>query len=358
MISASVWYNHLVRIVYVLVVVGCVALLLYTPGLIEKFLHKKSITILVWPTAIDTEFLADFEQSTGIKVHVSYVETNEEIMAKIRAQQISAYDLIMASDYMIDQMVQCRLLQPLKRDFFVHWHKLYKGLANLYFDPDNRYSIPFFWDMYGLCVDGNSTDIQQAAHVGWGLIFDSSKISGPIGMIEDYREAVILAATYLWCSTNTVQTLQDLSIIKDLLSNQKAWVTRYTDSRGGALVASQAARAAVTISTDVIRLKQYHPSVEFVVPDNGKFMIVDSFAIPNSTKKQDWVYQFLNYLYDPDILQRYANKHTLRTSHMQVKAAIITDTIEPDQQFMSSFSFFKTGISDKQLSKLWISVLS
>ena len=350
--------KFIVRMCFFCLVLAGVALFLYSSHFTRAIAYEKSINVLVWPTELDPEFIADFEKQTGIKVYFSYVETNEEVLAKLRLSRLDNYDLIMASDYMIEQMVCNKLVQPLSKNEFRHWASLYPQLCNCYFDRDNRYSIPFFWDVYGLCLDTQYIAPGDAQEVGWGLIFDSSKIVGSIGMIEDYREAVILAGVYLWQNTNVLESLQDLSVIRDLLRNQKKWVARYTDARAGSLIASQVVKCAVTISTDIVRLQPYHKNIAFVVPNHGKFMIIDSFAIPAATSKQEYVYQFLNYIYNPQVLQSYANKHTLRTARRDVQSAMITDGLVPDQTFMSQMTFFRTCIPEDQLAQLWISVLS
>lgn len=350
--------KFIIRMSFLFIVLAGIVLFLYSPHFTRAITYEKSINVLVWPTELDPEFIADFEKQTGIKVYFSYVETNEEVIAKLRLSQSDSYDLVMVSDYMIEQMVCNKLVQPLSKTEFHHWDSLYPQLCNCYFDRDNRFSIPFFWDVYGLCLDTRYIAPGDAQEIGWGLIFDQSKIVGSIGMIEDYREAVILAGVYLWQNTNVLESLQDLSVIRDLLRNQKKWVTRYTDARAGSLIASQVAQCAVTISTDVVRLQPYHKHIGFVVPHHGKFMIIDSFAIPAATCKQEYVYQFLNYIYNPQVLQLYANKHTLRTAHRDVQSAMITDRLVPDQALMSQMTFFRTCIPEDQLAQLWISVLS
>ncbi len=348
----------IVRIGMVGVLLAAIGLLLYSPLLFDVLYPTKSISVLAWPTELDAQYLASFEEKTGIKVHLSYVENNEELLAKLRLHDAHGYDLIMVSDYMVEQMRSHNLLKPLDKTKFIHWNQLYPELLHHYFDPANEYSIPYFWDVYGLAIDTRTVPLEHAQHIGWGLIFNQTQIPGPIGMTEDRREIVLMAAYYLYHTIEGIDNPTRIREIIQLLRMQKQWVEMYTDTRSSALIASGACPVTVSLSTDVIRVQQQHPALAFVLPDAGAFMIIDSFAIPQQSIKQEYVYEFLNYLYDSQQLQHYADKYMLRTAHQQVRASSIHDTLVPNTQLFTRLSFFKSVIGEKRLNQLWISVVS
>lgn len=345
----------MVMISLLLVAIG---LFLYSPPFFDALYRSKSISILAWPTELDAHYVASFEQETGIKVHINYLESNEELLAKLRLHDAHGYDLVMASDYMVEQMCAHNLLKPINKDQFIHWHQLYPALLDHYFDPSNLYSIPYFWDVYGLAIDTNSIPINKAKEAGWGLIFNPCEIRGPIGMTEDRREIILMAAFYLYHTIDGIDTPTRINEIIRLLRLQKQWVEMYTDTRSSALIASGACPVTVSLSTDVIRVRQQHAAISFVLPASGSFMIIDSFAIPKQSTKEEYVYQFLNHLYEVKQLQHYADKYTLRTAHRHVRASSIVDTMTPNKELFSRLSFFRNVVGEKRLNQLWISVVS
>ena len=101
----------------------------------------ETISVYNWGDYIDADVIDIFEAETGIKVIYETFETNEDMYAKI-AMGGSSYDVIVPSDYMIERMIQEKLLQP------INWNNV-PNVANIdprftheSYDPDFAYSVP------------------------------------------------------------------------------------------------------------------------------------------------------------------------------------------------------------------------
>ena len=70
------------------------------------------ITILNWGDYISDEVINAFEDETGIKVKLVTTDTNEAMYSKILNRQ-AEYDIVVPSDYMIDQMATDGLIYEL-----------------------------------------------------------------------------------------------------------------------------------------------------------------------------------------------------------------------------------------------------
>lgn len=348
-----------VRSGMVILLVSVVMLFLYSPQITPFFYEKKTINILAWPTEIDGEFLNAFEESTGIKVYINYFESNEELFVKLRATRGKGYDLIMASDYGADLMIKEGLLQKIEKDRFLRWSDLYGTLLGNYFDQFNSYTIPYLWDIYGLGVDKTFFG-GTSPEPTWGLVFDKNFIKSSVGMLEDRREVILIAAQYLFGSIEALADKEARDKLIHLLRAQKEWVEIYTDMRATHLLASGLVPVVLTISSDVARVMKSRDLIEFILPKEGSFAIIDSFAIPVATKKQDYVYQFLNYLYQPDILQKYADKYGILMASKKVSYE--SDTYFPytipTEQLFSKLGFFRNVVIGDLLNRLWIAVIS
>src|SRR5438034_2171209 len=80
--------------------------------------EEKSINVFTWGDTLEPSILKDFEQQTGIKVHLSYYASNEELQVKMKATRGKGYDLLMPSGYTVAMLLKDNLLKPLDRTKF------------------------------------------------------------------------------------------------------------------------------------------------------------------------------------------------------------------------------------------------
>ena len=64
-----------------------------------------------------------------------------------------SFDVLVPSDYMIERLIQEDLLQPLDKDKLTNLDQLSDGVMGLDYDPNNDYSIPYFWGTVGIVYD-------------------------------------------------------------------------------------------------------------------------------------------------------------------------------------------------------------
>jgi spermidine/putrescine transport system substrate-binding protein len=324
------------------------------PSFVEKFYPQKSITILTWPAFLDAQYLQKFEQETGIKVHLRYVESNEELYVKLKETKGEGYDLIMPSEYMVQMLKQEHILKKIDTSKLTFMHMLYPHLLNNYYDPTNEYAIPFFWSMYGIAYNKEyfNGDIPDPS---WALIFDPRVSPGRICMIDGMRELVQIGAQYLFGSADAPFTRDQLEQVQQLLVDQKKLVELYTEDRANFLLASKTSPLAVSIGAVVARIMRTFKNIAFVIPKEGSFLNVDAFVIPRNTQKDDLIYTFLNYLYREDVLKH----HIAKYAYFSPVRGIEVDNMPvpmPSQEQIKKASFFKNNISREDLSALWVAV--
>lgn len=327
---------------------------LWAPALVRAVFPDSSLKLLVLPTMIDAHALRAFEQATGTRVHLTYYESNEELLRKLRSTKAVGYDLIVASDYVVDILMQEQLLKPLAHEKFTFFNELYPTLLNHYFDPGNRYSIPYYFGVYGLGIDTNYFGNHQP-EASWSLLFEPRDYR--VTMTDDPRRAVLLAGNYLFGGIQNLNTPEHLQQIKQLLLNQKRSVELYSDIRGEETLAARSCPVALTISADLWRIKQEYKDLVFKIPQEGSFMTIDSFVISHATTQEDQVYQLLNFLYSPDILKRHATKYGFCPPRKTIKVAGY-DLLCPDEELLKKLQFFRNVIPKVEIDQLWISVMS
>lgn len=343
-----------------IVIFWCVVIIafLYSGSLTFLFDRGKNINVLVWGQVLDKEFLSDFENETGIHVNMSYFENNEELFVKLQSSDQHDYDLVMPTDWAAQLLIKDGLIKKLDRNKINAWDNLYPALCNHYFDPNNDYTIPFYWSLFGIGVDTRYFG-GQVPPATWGLIFDERIMPERISTVEDPRALILTAALYLFGPLALLGE-EEVRKIKQLLLKQKSRVEIYTDSRVEYVLASGAVPVSVGLSGDFLKVMRRFDYIDFVIPQEGCFAIIDSFALPAATKKDDLVYQFLAYLFRPDIVKKYVDKLDFFPA---VKIETEYDDrfarfAEPTKALFANINFFKNVVSKDILNDVLITLKS
>ena len=105
-----------------------------------------------WGEYIDPDLLKQFENETGIKVTYETFDSNEGMMGKIE-QGGTSYDISMPSEYMIEMMQEADLILPLDYTQIPNVKNIDPYFLDLPFDPDNNYSLPYFWGTVGIAFN-------------------------------------------------------------------------------------------------------------------------------------------------------------------------------------------------------------
>lgn len=332
-------------------------LFLYVPVLVNMIHKQETLNILVWPQVLDAQYLENFEKETGIKINVTYFEHNDELLAKLKMVKKHNYDLIMPSDYAIQLLIKEKLIKKIDKSKLIFWDQLYTTLLGHYFDPQNEYTIPFYWTPVGLGIDRDyfNGTIPVAS---WSLIFDEQSAPKHIAVLDDARELPLIAAQYLFGSIKNLDE-KKIENIKNLLIKQKQWVELYTDNRPEYVIASKTCPVVMVYGADLVKVMRQFKNIDFLIPKEGGFALIDSFALPTTTKKDKLIYQFLNYLYHPKILSQYVEKFDFFPT---IKTITLDEPFKtmaiPTKKRFEKLLFFKSIISEEILNDLWIAVKS
>lgn len=352
----------LVRIGFVLLVVAGIAGFLYTSHLTRLLGSSRSITILAWPQEIDAAEFVAFEQKTGIKVNVRYFENNEELAVKL-ATEGHGIDVVMPTDYAAEVFIKQGFLKKLDKSKLDFLSTLNPQLTGHYFDPENQYTIPYYWGVYGIGFDKDYCAQKPSIAFGaqapsWGILFDKKYKDAHIAMPDNARYLTLIAAQYLFGSIDNIQVHQ-LEQIKRFLITQKPLVELYTESRGEYLLASKASALVVLLSADVAKAMRYFEHVDFMIPKEGTFLLIDSFALSAQTHKDELIYQFLNYLYKPEVLQEYVDKFTFFPATTNVTPAFQPEQLQiPTDAQVNKLDSFRNVVPKGVLSAIWIALKS
>lgn len=334
-----------------------IILFLYAGSIVQFFSKGKSINILVWGAVLDKEFLKDFEEKSGIHINMSYFENNEELFVKLQSTTEHDYDLIMPSDWAVDALIQEGLIKKIDRNKITAWPNIYPTLLNHYFDPDNQYSVPFYWSLYGIGID--KAYFKNKVPKTWGLVFDKSLMPSYVSMPDDGRYIALIAALYLFGEIRAYSA-EEIEQIKQLLIQQKPYVEIYTDLRPEYVVASGDVPVVVGLLGDLLKVMRHFDTIDFIIPQEGVFINIDSFVLPVTTRKDELIYQFLNYLCSPEIVEKYVEKFQfLPATQISIEYdERFAYLMRPTKELMKGITFFKNVLPKEVINDIIVSLKS
>lgn len=348
--------NFSVRFLIVVFWLLLISLFLFMPSIIEKLQGNshKSLNLFTWPQLIDVEYLEKFEEETGIKVHVSYYEENEEMLVKLKATGGYGYDLVVPSDYAVEWLRKEGLLKKINRDKLSFFTQINPDLLGHYFDPENEYSVPYLYGVYGIGIN-REFFADKVPKPSWDLVFTHIFKNKKIGMVNDARFIILIAAKYLFGTIDNL-TVQQLEQIKQLLIEQKEWVEMYNELRADYMLTSRLCPIVMGLNTEVWKAMLTSDAFTFLIPDEGAFMIIDNFVIPAASKKEEDVYKLINFLYREDVLTNNLTKFAFFSTLKTMDAAQDPRRPIPTNEQMEKMDFFRHVIPQEVINDIWIAV--
>lgn len=256
------------------------------------------VIVYNWGEYIDPDTIDMFEEETGIKVVYDEYETNEIMYPKVESGAAS-YDVVCPSDYMISKMLANNLLAEInfdnipnaKANIGAQYFEQSKG-----FDPDNKHSVPYCWGTVGILY--NKTMVDEPI-TRWSQLWDE-KYADNILMQDSVRDAFMVAEKLNGFSMNTVDP-DELETAKNSLIEQKPLVQAYVvDQVRDKMIGGEAA-IGVIYSGEAIFTQRENPDLEYVIPEEGTNVWIDSWVILKNAPNKENAEKFIDFMCRPDI---------------------------------------------------------
>jgi len=311
---------------------------------------------------LDYDVLDQFEEETGIRVIYEEYETNEIMYPKIKSGAV-AYDVVCPSDYMIQKMMQNDLLQEINYDNIPN----IRYIGDIYmktseqFDPGNKYSVPNYWGTVGILYNKKMVDEPVTS---WKILWET-KYKDSILMQDSVRDAFAVALKYDGYSLNSTN-MMELNDAQELLLTQKPLVQAYVVDQARDKMIGNEAALAVIYSGDALYAQTENPDLEFVVPDEGSNVWLDSWVIPANAKNKENAEAFINFMCRPDIALKnfeyttYSIPNTAARELIEDEEIRESTTVFPDEEILSRCETFNyLGPDTEEIyNRLWREVKS
>lgn len=260
-----------------------------------------TLNLYNWGEYIDDALVEAFEEESGIKVKQIAFDSNEVAITQIKAG--NDYDLVIPSDYAIEQLAAEDLIDPIDWERVTSFDKetdIATGLDSVLTAlADNgqgfdllEYAVPYFWGNVGILYD--TTVVAEADLTGWDVLNMSDTYE--IAFYNSSRDAYMSAMFATGTNDINNPTDQELTDATDWLNNALTADTYViTDDIFEAMLAPATYNLAVSYSGDANYLMMENEDLSFFVPDEGTNVWVDGFVLPKGAN-QDYAYDFINFM--------------------------------------------------------------
>ncbi len=256
----------------------------------EKVEINNTVNIYNWGEYIDKELIYKFEKETGIKVVYSTFNTNEDMYVKIKKGG-SNYDVVIPSDYMIERMIKEDMLKKIDYSKINNFKNVDKKYLNHAYDPDQKYSVPYFWGTLGIVYNKNMVKDKVDS---WDILWNE-KYKRNIIMLDSSRDSLCIALIKLGYSPNSKKEAE-LNEAKELLKGQYDLVYAYLVDQTKHIMINEEAALAVMYSGDAVEAIDENENLEYVVPKEGSNIWFDSMVIPKNAKNVENAYKFIDFM--------------------------------------------------------------
>lgn len=263
----------------------------------ERPFEGQTLHIYNWGEYTGENIIADFEEATGAKVVMENFDSNEQMYIKVASGE--SYDILVPSDYMIQRLISEGYLQKLDHAKLDCLDKLAEGVKNLPYDPENEYSIPYFWGTVGIVYDKTKVNLADLEREGYN-IFRDENYRGDIYLYDSERDSFMMALKVLGYSMNTEN--------EDELNAAYEWLVQCVQTMEPEIVTDEIidnmaqGRKALGLmySGDATYVMTENENMGFYLPESGTNLWSDAMVIPANAKNPDLAHAFINFACDYD----------------------------------------------------------
>lgn len=257
----------------------------------------QTLHFYTWGEYTGENVIGNFEEETGAKVVMETFDSNEQMYIKVANGE--SFDILVPSDYMIQRLIQEGYLQKLDRSALSGLDNLTDSVKNLPYDPENEYSVPYFWGTVGIVYDSTKVDMEDLEREGFNIFLDE-KYRGDIYLYDSERDSFMMALKALGYSMNTTD--------EDELQQAYDWLVRCVQTMDPEIVTdeiidnmAQGRKALGLIySGDATYVMSENEDMGYYLPETGTNLWSDAMVIPANAENPELAHAFINYVCEYD----------------------------------------------------------
>jgi len=271
------------------------------------------LNLYIWSDYLAPNALPDFEKQTGIKVHVSYFDTNETLETRLLAGH-SGFDVVVPTASYFERQIKAGVYLTLDKSKLPNLKNMDAQLMSrvALHDPDNAHGVIYTWGTNGIGYNAKMIKalVPDAPLDSWRMVFDpavAAKIAKcGISVLDSPAEMLRVVLSYLGRDPNS-QNPDDLAAGEVALTKIRPYIRNINSSEYIEALANGDICLAVGYNGDVLqardRARDANKGIEiqYVVPKEGSILWFDMLAVPKDAPDAESAYAFLNYMMIPQV---------------------------------------------------------
>ena len=305
--------------------------------------------------------ISDFEKQFGVHVIVENFDSNEMMYTKLMAGD--RYDVVVPSDYMIERLLKEDYLQPLDQSLLPNMENMSDSVRGMSYDPDNTWSIPYFWGSVGLVYNHENVDPAVVEAEGWEILRNTD-YAGHIYIYDSERDSFMMAFKALGYSMNTDDP--------DEINDAYEWLLQMNNTMSPVYVTDEVIDGmmngykdiAVVYSGDATVILDENEDMSFYMPDQGTNIWCDAMVIPKNAENPKLAHEFINYM----LTYEAAFDNTETVGYTSPNAEVFEEMTSSEDLYAENAAYLpRSGYENdemfhdnqtlmRELSRLWIKV--
>ncbi|NOR30735.1 MAG: extracellular solute-binding protein [Sulfitobacter sp.] len=255
------------------------------------------VVVYHWFEYMPQELVDKFTAETGVEVVMDTYDSNEAMLASLKAGGTGTYDVAVPGDYMVKIMAGAGMLDTIADGELANKGNISAEWADPSFDPGRQHSIPYQWGSTSFAVnrdvfagDINTTDI---------LFNPPAELQGKINVLDSQGEVMAMAALHMGIPQCTTDRDQLKALNAMLLSAKENWVSFNSDTAKEVLVSGDAA-AGMIYDGFSAKARAEGANVEYAFPTQGYIAWMDNVVLLKDAPNRENALKFMDFLLVPE----------------------------------------------------------
>ena len=257
----------------------------------------EKLSVYHWFEYIPQELVNKFTEETGIEVTIDTYDSNEALLANLKAGGMGEYDVAVPGDFMVKIMADEGMLDTFSPSELANFSNIEDQWLNVSFDPGRKHSIPYQWGSTSFSVN---RDVYKGDIRTTDILFDPPpELQGRINILDTPGETLALASLHLGIPqcTNDRGQLRQLS---DLVMDAKQhWTSFNSDGAKDVLVSGDAAAGMIWNGFSAKGRAEGVP-IEYAYPRQGFVVWMDNVVLLKDAPNRAAALKFMDFLLRPE----------------------------------------------------------
>lgn len=258
---------------------------------------QEKLVLYNWFEYTPKELIDKFTAETGIEVTLDTYDSNEALLAAIKAGGLGTYDLALPNDYMVKIMANEGLLDTIAPGELSNIGNIEDQWLAVPFDPGRQHSVPYQWGSTSFAVNrsvypGNINTLE--------ILFNPpAELAGRINMVDLQPEVMLMASLYLGIPQCTTDRDQLRALNDQLKTSKKNWVSFNSDTAKEVLVSGDVA-AGMIWNGFAAKARAEGANIEYAYPKEGYIVWSDSLVLLKDAPNRKNALKFMNFMLEPE----------------------------------------------------------